>query len=149
MDYDISDMNFQNDERIRCKNKWYDKFRSDLMILEIDLYDHDDTLITATFPAKWQVCHICEGRGKHVNPSIDCNGLSKEDFDRDPDFMEEYLSGVYDITCNNCRGRNVEPVLAPEKFNSTHQYWYSLLEEHMRLEQLHQQEIEAERRMGC
>lgn len=56
-------------------------------------------------PTKWAVCDVCEGRGKHVNPAIDCNGLGADDFEDDPDFMEDYRSGVYDVVCNKCGGR--------------------------------------------
>jgi hypothetical protein len=62
-----------------------------------------------TVPCKFIVCPLCEGRGTHVNPSIDCNGLTAEDFDEDPDFREEYMNGTYDVPCNQCGGNNVVP----------------------------------------
>lgn len=31
-------------------------------------------------PGHYEVCPRCEGKGKHVNPAIDGNGLSAEDF---------------------------------------------------------------------
>jgi len=34
-------------------------------------------------PIHYVVCPTCNGRGKHVNPSIDCNGLTAEDFEQD------------------------------------------------------------------
>lgn len=52
----------------------------------------------------WIICPVCEGEGKHVNPNIDANGLSDDDFHDDPDFVEDYLSGVYDVGCNKCGG---------------------------------------------
>jgi len=55
----------------------------------------------------WLVCPVCNGEGKTVNPNIDCNGLTREDFDDDPDFREDYMSGMYDITCQACRGLRV------------------------------------------
>jgi len=63
------------------------------------------------FPAKYDVCPNCDGKGKYVNPSIDSNGLSSEDFAEDPDFREDYFSGRYDIQCRSCNGRNV--ILVP------------------------------------
>ena len=48
-------------------------------------------------------CSVCNGTGSHVNPSIDANGLSSID-QEDPDFMDNYRSGVYDVVCNNCGG---------------------------------------------
>ena len=57
------------------------------------------------------VCPTCDGRGQYVNPSIDSNGLSREDIDElGPEFMDDYLTGMYDITCETCRGRHIVPV---------------------------------------
>ena len=56
---------------------------------------------------KWIVCPVCEGEGKTVNPSIDCNGLTAADFAEDPDFAEDYRNGVYDVRCNACLGERV------------------------------------------
>lgn len=61
-------------------------------------------------PWHWEVCDLCEGRAKVVNPSIDASGLTAEDFAEDPDFAESYKSGMYDITCPRCGGRSTIPV---------------------------------------
>ena len=53
---------------------------------------------------KWMICPICDGDGTHVNPAIDAHGLTAEDFAEDPDFMEDYFSGMYDVRCKNCKG---------------------------------------------
>jgi hypothetical protein len=53
------------------------------------------------------VCTVCEGRGTTVDPSIDANGLTREDFDEDPDFAEDYRSGAFDIECRACNGLRV------------------------------------------
>jgi hypothetical protein len=55
----------------------------------------------------WLICPVCDGEGKTVNPDIDANGLTREDFDEDPDFAEDYRSGLYDITCAACNGQRV------------------------------------------
>lgn len=52
----------------------------------------------------WLICTVCDGDGTTVNPAIDGNGLSAEDFHEDPDFAEDYMSGVYDISCRACGG---------------------------------------------
>lgn len=58
--------------------------------------------------AKFEICPRCQGEGKHVNPSIDGNGLSSEYFDEmGDDFREDYFSGVYDVTCHECNGQRV------------------------------------------
>lgn len=62
-------------------------------------------------PTTWAVCSVCNGEGKHVNPSIDCGGLTADDFHDDPDFESDYFGGVYDVTCNRCNGRTTERVV--------------------------------------
>ena len=66
-------------------------------------------------PYKWALCPVCNGKGTHVNPAIDCGGLTGEDFDRDPEFADNYFSGVYDIPCNRCGGRTTIPRIDLEK----------------------------------
>jgi hypothetical protein len=55
----------------------------------------------------WLICPVCDGEGKTVNPNIDAHGLTAEDFREDPDFAEDYKSGIYDITCAACNGMRV------------------------------------------
>lgn len=62
-------------------------------------------------PIKWAVCPVCDGKGSHVNPSIDANGLSREQFEDDPDFAEQYWNGTYDQTCTRCKGRTTVPIV--------------------------------------
>jgi hypothetical protein len=64
-----------------------------------------------TLPTKFVVCDRCEGRGKHVNPNIDGNGISAEQFAEDPDFKESYFRGDYDVQCERCNGLRVVPVV--------------------------------------
>lgn len=61
---------------------------------------------------KWKICPICRGDGTHVNPNIDACGLSSDGFYDDPDFFEDYMSGVYDVRCLTCEGTG--KVLASE-----------------------------------
>ena len=56
-------------------------------------------------PTNWVVCPVCDGKGTTVNPSIDCGGLTADDFYEDECFAEDYLSGTFDIPCNACGGR--------------------------------------------
>lgn len=60
-------------------------------------------------PFRFVACEVCRGKGTHVNPSIDASGLTREDFDEDPDFAEDYMSGLYDVQCGECRGARVVP----------------------------------------
>lgn len=64
---------------------------------------------------EWLVCPVCGGNGKTVNPDIDAQGLTHEDFAEDPDLAENYWAGNYDITCRGCNGlRVVEPTRLEE-----------------------------------
>jgi RecJ-like exonuclease len=65
-------------------------------------HDEDDP---PPLPHRWEICSRCRGEGKHCNPAIDGNGLTREDFDEDPDFAEMYFSGAYDVPCHECGGR--------------------------------------------
>ncbi len=71
----------------------------------IELYDGYE------LPAKYEVCWRCEGEGKHVNPAIDGNGLTASDIQEleydDPEFLDNYMGGMYDVACHECKGQRV------------------------------------------
>lgn len=70
-----------------------------------------DEEVQCSFPAKFEVCPRCRGEGKHTNPSIDGNGITASEMDElGDDFREDYMSGVYDITCSKCHGERVVAV---------------------------------------
>jgi DnaJ-class molecular chaperone len=73
--------------------------------------DADGNEIEHTVYLRYEVCDTCDGKGRYVNPAIDSHGLSREDFDEDPDFAEDYFSGVHDVECRMCHGQRVEPVV--------------------------------------
>ena len=115
--------------------------------LEWSTEDDDGNEVIEKIPAKREICHRCEGRGKHVNPSVDGNGISQEDFDQDPDFREAYFEGRYDVTCWDCEGEKV--ILSP---NFDTQWEPGLKERYdswMRDEQAYAAECAAERKMGA
>lgn len=65
---------------------------------------------TFEFPARYEVCHRCRGRGVH-DPDGFSDGFTAEDFEEaGPDFKEEYMSSYYDVQCSVCHGQNVELV---------------------------------------
>lgn len=82
------------------------------MAREVIKFEDDDGN-ELSLPGKYEVCDRCDGRGSMVNPAIDGNGLSAEDFAQDPDFKEDYLNGLYDIPCRECDGLRV--VLVPDE----------------------------------
>jgi len=70
-------------------------------------------------PTMWEICPTCNGDGKHVNPDIDSHGLTREDFDEDPDFYDDYRSGMHDVTCYECRGRTSVRVVDEKTLEDT------------------------------
>jgi len=71
----------------------------------------DDDGIERELPTRWELCDVCDGKGTHVNPNIDRQGLTADDFHDDPDFFDNYRRGDYDIPCNRCGGRRVVAVV--------------------------------------
>ena len=82
-----SEANYYNDSRVRGRdNRWYDSISQDKRKALVTVYDGDeDAEEQVEVNIEWEVCPTCDGRGSHVNPSIDCNGLTQEDFYEDPD----------------------------------------------------------------
>jgi hypothetical protein len=52
----------------------------------------------------WMICPACHGNGTHVNPNIDAGGITASEMHDDPEFLEQYMSGVYDQPCDVCSG---------------------------------------------
>jgi len=106
--------------------------------------------VEIALPARYEVCETCEGRGQHVNRAIDGNGLSREDFDEDPDFEEAYFRGDYDVACEECKGRTTvlvvdEAACKAQGLQADLEAYYEMRRE----EASHQAECAAERRMGA
>jgi hypothetical protein len=107
-------------DREKMDGQWYKSFDERRMVVTVayTLYadgsfssEEDDGECEAEFPVKFEVCGLCNGKGSHVNPSIDAHGISQEEFDEDPDFEEAYFEGRYDVVCYRCGGKRVEPVV--------------------------------------
>ncbi|HEU5112111.1 MAG TPA: hypothetical protein VFU96_02270 [Acidimicrobiia bacterium] len=116
---------------------------------------------------RWAVCPRCHGNGSHVNPSIDGNGITESEMaELGEDFREDYMSGVFDVPCEECGGLRVvpgchcgQPVVAghwyPGEIDEPEPY--TLCHEHLEGEQLSQwramaelaAEQAAERRARC
>lgn len=105
----------------------------------IDIYETKEVI------SKRIVCDRCNGDGTHTNPNIDGNGLPDECVN-DQDFMADYMRGVYDVSCEECKGNKIIDVIDLDYLDprDTRAYWSYKDEER-------QAEIEVayERRMGC
>ena len=101
-------------------------------------------------PGKNEVCSRCRGFGHHTNPAIDGNGITQSEWEEwGEDDRDNYMSGVYDVSCEVCGGNKV--VMAPdEQFCSEEQkellkLWYEEQESNA----YYDEESAAERRMGA
>lgn len=120
MHWSIEQRNYDSDHRVRAGNrrKWWVSLDEGRMRATIILYNHeteeDDEI---EVPFTYEVCPTCSGKGSHVNPSVDCNGLTAEDFAEDPDLLENYMEGNYDVSCYECGGNRVVPVMDEERID--------------------------------
>jgi len=106
----------------------------------------DDGERDIEFPAVVEVCSRCGGKGRHSNPSIDGNGITGEEMDElGDDFREDYFSGVYDVQCEQCNGRNVTLEIDETRANKADLaiYWSNV-----DADRAYAAEVAAERRMG-
>jgi DnaJ-class molecular chaperone len=107
--FSLEDRNYQNDIRIRSiEERWWTEIDENKMYAR-HKYDTEDGQ-QVWYPFKYETCHLCNGKGSHVNPSIDCGGLTFEDM-YDDGFRDDYLSGMYDQPCNLCKGMRVIPIM--------------------------------------
>lgn len=79
------------------------------MTMTVELYDDNDEEYDAVFPIKFEVCYRCSGSGSHTNPNIDGNGITQSEWENDWSYEEQemYMSGGYDVTCEECGGKRV------------------------------------------
>jgi hypothetical protein len=99
------------------------------MMMTITVCGEDGAEMEVRLPAHFVVCPRCEGAGTHVNPSIDGNGISAEEFAEDPDFAESYFSGAYDVPCSRCRGKRVVEEVDEDQFTPAQKAAYAQYEE--------------------
>ena len=106
--FSLEDRNYQNDHRVRGgQDRWWIDINERKMIVR-HKYDTEDDL-QVWYKFKYETCDTCDGKGHHINPSVDCNGLTYEDL-YDDGYAEDYFSGVYDVSCYKCHGNRVMPV---------------------------------------
>lgn len=123
----IEDSNYRNDPRTQQYNVDLEFDEASMTLTWEVEHDCDDScpkegdscpnwkMEEIVFKASFGVCDLCDGKGSHVNPSIDCGGISDQDDDFwHDDYDEEsgesrYMRGDYDQTCNKCHGQRVAP----------------------------------------
>ncbi len=106
---------FELDKRVRRAEEQCTFFKSvdkSKMTVTVSICIGDDEEMQVTFPMKFVVCDVCDGKGTHVNPSIDAHGITEDEFSSwDNEEREMYMSGAYDITCATCKGDRVLPTI--------------------------------------
>jgi hypothetical protein len=147
----IERMNFENDFRVIAGREpdWYTSLDERTMMARVVFHNEDDEEELFDIPARYVTCHTCKGRGHHTDPNIDCCGISREEFDDDPDFEREYYAGRYDVECFGCLGKRVVAVIDHDRLSEKQ---HEILE---RIEERERENIEfesiarQERIMGC
>ncbi len=95
------------------------------MNITVKFYDAAGDEVSAVLPAKHVVCSRCEGHGTHLNPSIGNHAYSMEEFQEsfDEEGQQEYFrrGGMYDVTCHECKGKNVVLVVDEENCRTAQQ----------------------------
>lgn len=110
---------------------------------KIGFYNDEDEWITVR--SEKQVCPTCHGEGKHVNRNIDGNGITADEWWNEwgDEEREMYMTGGYDVVCEECGGANVIDV-ADESDPNFHLYF-----EYMQQQWEYEAEQRAERMMGA
>jgi len=122
--------------------------RSHHTTLHVEMVDDDGTSVKEVeLPTRREVCGRCNGDGHHTNPSIDGNGITSDEWaEWDDDEKDGYLSGRYDVPCEECHGRNVVDVV---DYDALTPEYRALWEQQVAYDHEYQREVAAERRMGA
>lgn len=114
--------------------------------IEITVFAEEGHEVELAIPAKFSLCPRCRGVGSHVNPAIDGNGISPDQFREDPDFEEAYFRGDYDVACHRCAGEKVIKVIDRDRATDAEKKIFDDQERELR--ELEAEEA-AERRVGA
>jgi hypothetical protein len=79
------------------------------MIFTFSIESKEGEEISYVLPLKMEVCPTCDGRGQHIDPSVDAGGYYDDGDDCDEYGENLYFSGYYDMLCQTCHGQNVVP----------------------------------------
>ena len=113
---------------------------------EITYFDSEGEEVTLDVPFRWEICDRCNGAGTHDNPAFS-DGISGEEWanEWDVEEREAYMSGAYDVRCDECEGSGKVrvPVLSAMTAEERKAY-----EEHLDNERYYARERAAEMRMG-
>jgi DnaJ-class molecular chaperone len=98
-------------------------------------------------PAAWEICHRCDGDGKHDHPAFS-NGITSDEWngpDWDDESRESYLRGAYDVQCSVCNGSGKILVVDEDKLTPAQRDTW---EKHLRSEAASRAEQRSNERFG-
>lgn len=151
-------MGYHDDHRIRAAEEHADReagFDRARMLLSFSLMEDDpetgETVESiVSFPAKFEVCPTCEGKGTHAHPSIDAHGISQDEWASWSDEEQEsYRSGGYDVTCFGCAGERVVPVINEGRLSDEQRKQLVAIQEQREMVARDRQMERAERELGA
>lgn len=150
----LDDYNYYGDTRTQARGRstWYDDLDHATMTATVSFTDYssdEEEERVVSLPFRFEVCSLCNGKGTHTDPSIDCGGLTYEDFDEDPGFADDYMSGSYDVGCYQCGGKRVTAEVDRRRCNDDQLAVLAYLAEAAAEEAEYEAMCLAERRAGC
>jgi len=127
------------------KGKWYEKLNTNktkVLICPEDYFGDDDVSETEkcvvnlinddgyiALPFIFDVCPTCQGKGSYVNPNIDSHGICSDEWSSwSCEEQEGYLNGYYDITCAECNGQRVVPIIDKTYLNESEKIFVKMIE---------------------
>jgi DnaJ-class molecular chaperone len=138
----MTDHGYYNDHRVvagmRAKEEakiW--SFDQRAMILTATLLIEDEETeenaeTPFSFPAKFEVCPTCEGKGSHVDPSIDAHGITQEEFSEwSQEEKGDYFSGTYDVPCFECEGERLVAVVDESRLSAEQRVNWEKVEKYL------------------
>lgn len=76
--------------------------------IEFTYEDDDGEEVSVLLPGSHEVCSGCGGHGRHTSRNIDGNGITSDEWEQwGEEEREMYLTGGYDVTCEECGGEKV------------------------------------------
>jgi hypothetical protein len=122
-------------------------------VMKVTYSDDNGDEVEVELPSKNEVCGRCEGHGTHLNPSIGSYAYSAEEFDESfptEEDKQEYFrrGGIYDVTCETCKGKSVVQVVNEEACTTEEQKEHlKSYKKHLEDQAEYERECRAERRM--
>lgn len=125
------------------------------MTIKFTTENDDGEEIEHTLPSVMEVCSECNGHGTHLIAGMKGHAYTSEEFEDsfDEEERHEYFTpgGRYDVTCEECGGKNVVPVVDekvcennPELLATLELYYAKAADD-----AAYERECAAEKRMGA